>query len=257
MLKKLGIFFILTLITQSCVPLKKLIYLQEDDSSLLQHEQIQYRFKKGDRIVVNIKTRDKELNELLAPRQSMQNLTGDNIYFSAYEVDKDGHIELPVIGKINVLGKTAVEVKDAVVQKLLSTQFRNPDDIFVSVKPAGIQITVLGEVHGPGTITMLKAEPNILEAIAQSGDINLTGNRTDVIVIREEPDGTKKIFHIDLTKKNALNSPVFYLKNNDIVYVKPLPQKTIGTGTTFISTLSTLMGITSFAISIYLLTKSR
>ncbi len=255
--QKIFILFIFSMVVQSCVPLKKLIYLQEDKTTIEKQQQTIYRFKKGDRIVIDIQTRDEALNKLFGTTKTTNNYSGENIYFLGYEVDHEGFITLPVLGKIQAMGKSPEELKKTILEKLLATQINHPQDVFVKVKPAGIQVTLLGEVNSPGTHLILKPEPNILEAIARSGDITLTGNRQEVMVIREKENGAKTIKQIDLTRKDALNSEVFYLKNNDIIYVKPLPQKTIGTGTTLISTLTTLMSITSFAISVYLFTKSR
>jgi len=254
-MKRLIILTTVFLLLQACVPMKKLIYLQDDHSVTQKKDTSTYVFKKHDMIYLRIKTRDAELNVLFNPTNNNNNLSGGNIYFTSYTVDNQGYIDIPVIGKVKAEGETAEDLKNEIKRILLEQYFKNPQDVFVTVKPAGMIITVIGEVHSPGTLNILKENPNILEAIAQAGDINLTGNRTDIMVIRENADGTKEIGHIDLTKRDALNSPYYYLQNNDLIYIKPLPQKTIGTGTTFVNTLSTVMGITSFLISIYLLTR--
>ncbi len=254
-MKKLIYFYIILFSLQSCVPTKKLIYLQDDGSKIKKLESVEYKFKPNDLIYVKITTRDKKMNELFGSNENFNNVSKENLYFRSYTVDKNGYIELPLVGKIYVNGKSAGEIKSAIEHQLLTNYFRNKEDFHIIVKPAGIIVTVLGEVNNPGQINILKENPNVLEAIAQSGEIQLTGNRTDIMIIREKPNGAREIGHIDLTKREALNSPFFHLENNDLIYVKPLPQKTIGTGTTFVNTLSTLMGLTSFIISIYLLTR--
>ncbi|NPA46096.1 MAG: sugar transporter [Chlorobi bacterium] len=258
-MKKLTVFLLTIglMVMQSCIPTKKLIYLQDDNSKIENTPSENYRFKKGDLIYIDIKTRDEGLNALLQAgrNRGTNNVSGENLYFTAYMVDKDGMIELPVLGKMRAEGLTAPELKENIINKLLESQLRNRQDAFVKVMPAGIFVTVLGEVGGTGTVHIFKSHPNILEAIALSGDIKLTGNRTDVMVIRTKAGGEKEIAHLDLTKRSVMNSPYFYLKNNDIIYVKPLPQKTIGTGTTLIQTLTTIMSITSFAISLYLFSR--
>ncbi len=247
-----GGFFLFILLLQSCIPTKKLIYLQNDHSTVQPHGNQAYRFNIFDRIYIDIKTRDEQINKLLSGKTTTQNISGQNTYFMTYHVDKDGNIDLPVIGKMKAAGKTAEELKQDIKNELLKKFFRHPEDVYVKVLPAGINVTVLGEVGHSGTILMLEENPDLLKAIAQAGDIQLTGDRTDVMIIRQLPDGTRQIEHLDLTKRNVMNSPFFYLQNNDVVYVKPLPQKTIGTGTTFISTLTTVFSIVSFGISIYL-----
>ncbi len=254
-MRKIFLLLVLPFLFQACVPMKKLVYLQGDELASKAVKQEKYVFKQKDIIYVKIKTRDEKLNELFSENQSNTNLSGGNLYFTGYTVDSEGNIDLPVIGKIRAEGKTAEVLKKDIEDYLLKNFFKNPHDVFVTVKPAGMNITVLGEVGSPGTVTVLKENPNILEAIARAGEIKLTGNRSEIMVIREKTDGTKEVGYIDLTERSALNSPYFYLENNDMIYVKPLPQKTIGTGTTFVNTLSTLMGLTSFVISLYLLTR--
>ncbi len=256
-MKKIAIFLILAGILQSCIPTRKLVYLQDDGTQPAKEKTVEYRFKKGDQIYIDIKTRDEALNKLLGRKgqNNVNAINGQNLYFTSYLVDKNGRIELPVLGKIDAAGKTADELKKDIQQKLLATQLRNPQDLYVKVLPAGIFVTVLGEVGHTGNVYLFKQNPNILEVLAEAGDIQLTGDRRHVTVIRTLDDGTKEIGQLDLTKRAAMNSPFFRLKNNDIVYVKPLPQKTIGTGTTLIQTLTTLMSITSFALSLYLFTR--
>jgi len=257
-MKKFWLYTGIFLLLQACVPMKKLIYLQDDNTRPHKKELTEYVFKKKDMIYLRIKTRDEKLNELFNPGQNTNlSVQSGNLYFTSYIVDDEGYIEIPVIGKIRAAGKTAEQLKEEIKQYLLTHYFKNPQDVYVMLKPAGIVVTVLGEVKKPGTINILKENATILEAVAQAGDIELTGNRTDIMILREQTDGTRLIGHIDLTKRKALNSPFYYLHNNDLIYVKPLPQKTIGTGTTLVNTLSTVMGITSFVISLYLLTRRK
>ncbi len=248
----LGSIIFLLVFMQSCIPTKKLIYLQNDHSEIQAHGNEAYRFKTFDRIYIDIKTRDEQINQLLTGKTDTRNISGQNTYFITYHVDKEGFIDLPVIGRIKARGKTSDELKKDIKDELLRKFFRHPEDVYVKVLPAGISVTVLGEVAHSGTVILLEENPDILKAIAQAGDIQLTGDRTDVMIIRQLADGTRQIEHLDLTRKSVMNSPFFYLQNNDIVYVKPLPQKTIGTGTTLISTLTTVFSIVSFGISIYL-----
>ncbi len=253
-MKKIWILSISFLFLQACVPAKKLVYLQDDGSTPEKLAHTEYRFKPNDLIYVRIKTREPKMNELFGGKDNINLTSGSNLYFQTNQVNREGFIELPLIGKIQVSGKTAGEIKTQIENILLAGFFKNKQDFYVVVKPAGINVTVLGEVNNPGSVNLLKENPNVLEAIAQSGEIKLTGDRTEVLIIRQKPDGTREIDYLDLTRREVMNSPYFYLENNDIVYVKPLPQKSLGTGTTLVNTISTLMGLTSFLISIYLLT---
>ncbi len=101
-----------------------------------------------------------------------------------------------------------------------------------------MRFTVLGEVGGAGTKTLFQDKVNIIEALANSGDIKSTGNRKDVLIIRQYPQG-QKIHHIDLTDLAAIKSPYYYVQPNDMIYVRPLKRKFIGIGETAIQNLTT------------------
>ena len=144
---------------------------------------------------------------------------------------------MPVLGKLNVLGYTAEEIEKYIKQKLLEVEFNEAANLFITVKLAGFRYTVNGEIGNPGTQILYQDRVNILEAIANAGEIPITGDRTDVLIIRQYPQG-QKIHHIDLTDINALDSPYYFIQPNDIISIKPLKQKSLGTGTNALQTLS-------------------
>jgi len=170
-------------------------------------------------------------------------------------VDDHGNIEFPILGEINVLGFTIEEIEDKIKSKLLNEYFKETAQIFVTVKLAGLRFTVMGEVGGGGTTTLMQDKVNILEALANSGDIRNTGDRTDVLILRQYPQG-QKIHHIDLTDLAALKSPYYQIKPNDIIMVKPLKRKAIGAGETATQTIRTVAGLFSIAVSTYFLVKN-
>jgi polysaccharide export outer membrane protein len=133
--------------------------------------------------------------------------------------------------------------------------FKEEAGVYATVKLAGFRYTINGEVGGTGTKTLYQDKVNIMEAIANAGDITVTGDRKDVKVIRKFPQGSET-FSIDLTDSKAVNSPVFNLQPNDYIYVKPLKQKTWGTGKTGIESLSTIITVLSLATTTYLLLKN-
>jgi len=137
-------------------------------------------------------------------------------------------------------------------QKLLDEQFKETANIFVTVKLAGLRYTATGEIGNPGTITLFKERVNIFEAIANAGEIPLTGNRKEVMIIRQYPQG-QKIHSLDLTDVNVMKSPYYYIQPNDMIYVKPLKQKSIGTGETAVSSISTIATIVSLAATTVLI----
>lgn len=253
--------FCLGLLVTSCVPTQDLIYLQNKDntpnSNINEVKNKPYRLQTNDIINVSIKALDSKLVEIFSntTTQTSQTLTQDVLYFNGYTVDDHGNIRMPILGEVNVLGFTIEEARKKIEEKLLSDYFKKEAEIFVTVKLAGFRYTVNGEVNSPGTKVLYQDRVNILEAVANSGDITVTGDRKDVKVMRQFPQGVET-FSIDLTNANAMQSPCYYLQPNDYIYIKPLKQKTWGTGKTGIESLTTVITILSLATTTFLLFKN-
>ena len=147
------------------------------------------------------------------------------------------------------------EIKDKVEEELLKQYFKETAEIFVTVKLAGLRYTVTGEVGGTGVYTLFRDRVNIIEALANAGDIAQTGNRRDVLVIRQYPYG-QKIHHIDLTDIAAMESPFYFIQPNDIILVKPLKRKALGAGQTAIQNITTISSILAVLVSTYFLTRN-
>jgi len=132
-------------------------------------------------------------------------------------VDKNGEIDFPVLGKLKVAGLSPDELRTMLRGKLEGDYLKNP---IINIRLQNFTVTVLGEVKNPGTFPVNGERINILEALGFAGDLTIKGMRENVMVIRDF-DGTNVYTRIDLTKKEALNSPVYYLTQNDVVYVEP------------------------------------
>jgi polysaccharide biosynthesis/export protein len=133
-----------------------------------------------------------------------------------YLVDKSGAINFPVIGKITVAGLT----KEQAVEKMtteIKAHVKNP---IVNVRFINFKVTVIGEVNSPSTFIVTNEKINVLEALGLAGDMTAFGKRENVLIIREK-DGVRSTARINLNNKDVLNSPYFYLQQNDIVYVEP------------------------------------
>ncbi len=245
----------------SCVPTQDLIYLQKKDgeaTSTINEIKIKpYRLQVNDIISINIKAKDSRLVEMFSTSsgQSQQVASIESLYFNGYTIDDHGNIRIPIIGEMNILGTTIEETRNKIETELLSKYFQKEAGIFVTVKLAGFRYTINGEVSSTGTKILYQERVNILEAIANSGDITVIGDRKDVKVIRQFPQGAET-FSIDLTDSRATQSPAFYLQPNDYIYVKPLKQKTWGTGKTGIESLGTIITLLSLATTTYLLLKN-
>jgi polysaccharide export outer membrane protein len=258
---KIYLLFIFSLLLTSCIPNKDLIYLQDKNNSenqvVEQVNQKPYRLQTNDILIVTIKAIDPKLVEIFNSNLNQNGAAGNdsNNYFNGYSIDDHGNIKMPILGELNVLGFTVEDVR-LKIEKMLSEQyFKTEAGIFVTVKLAGFRYTINGEVGSTGTKTLYQDKVNIMEAIANAGDIAVTGNRKDVIVVRRFPQGSET-FRIDLTDSNATSSPCFYLQPNDYIYVKPLKQKSWGTGKTGIESLSTVITLLSLATTTYLLLKN-
>lgn len=247
----------------SCVPGKDLVYLQGNPESFDEIQRINntpYKLQVDDILNINIKTTNEELVSVFQKTESAgigNNQVGNNAgvgYFSDYSVDSYGNIRLPTLGEINVLGYTTLEVRKK-IQKGLRKFIKEQENLFVTVKLSGIKFTVIGEVVSPGTKILFQNRVSVIEAIANSGDITNVGNRKAVEIIRTNEFGAQK-FIIDLTKIEALNSEVFFIKPNDYINVIPLKQKAWGTGTTGLQTLSTFVSIFTLITSTIILAKN-
>lgn len=248
----------------SCITNKDVVYLQDkgtviDDSLILKEMAKPYRVQVNDILSINVKALDEELVSIFNPASSTANLNTNqgqsSLYFNGFTVDLHGNIKFPILGDINVLGYTIQDIESKVKAELLSQYFKETAEIFVTVKLAGLRYTVTGEVAGTGVYILYQDRANIIEALANAGDIAQTGDRRDVLVIRQYPDG-QKIHHIDLTDIVAMQSPYYYIQPNDIILVKPLKRKAIGAGQTGFQNLTTIASILSVLVSTYFLTKN-
>lgn len=248
----------------SCVSNKKTTYFQgaSNEKNYNFPHKI-YKTQVNDVLLINVTSKDKELTAFF---NAMGNNSGAqsgggggaaqqiNPYITGYRINKHGNIRLPYIGEINVLGYTFDEIRIK-IEKSLAKYIQNTDAYYVSVKNGGIKYTIVGEINSPGTGILQQYEVNIIDAIANSGDVTQYGNRTNVEVIRQEKDGVKK-YEIDLTNLASLDSDVFLVKNNDIINIKPIKQKPIGIGTTGLSVFNTVLSTFTVALTTILFINS-
>ena len=219
------------ILLNSCTSKKKLDYLQNIESVALEAsmKNAKSTIQPNDQLVIMVTAKDMDVvkpfnqnfssGQILqyslpsnnAPAQSQTSASGPT-----YMVDSQGNIEFPVIGKINTENKTTEELRD-ILKKEISKYVVNPQ---VSVKNTNYKITVLGEVNRPGTYNIPEAQTTVLEVLGLAGDLTIYGNREDILVLRNI-DGTMTKERLDLTKADFINSPYFYLKQNDVIIVSP------------------------------------
>lgn len=247
------------IVISSCVPYKDTVYIQNkematDSTLLVIEKQKPYRIQINDILNIRVKALDQNNVAILNPiGDENLNASGEErAYFDGFTVDVHGNIRVPILGLINVLGFTAEEIQKIIETKLLEEQFKETANIFVTVKLAGLRFTAYGEVASPGTTTLFQERVNIFEAIANAGEVTQFGDRTDVLVIRQYPQG-QKIHHLDLTDVNVMNSPFYYIQPNDNIYVKPVKQKSSGVGTNAFENLTRLVTVLSLVTTTILL----
>ncbi|MBD1393338.1 polysaccharide biosynthesis/export family protein [Mucilaginibacter glaciei] len=144
-----------------------------------------------------------------------------------YLVDQDGNIKMPSIGTIKVSGLTTTQIARLLETKLL-LDLKQPT---VNVRIQNFKISILGDVKNPGTFNITNERITLSEALSRSGDLNITGIRS-ILLIREL-EGKRTYVPIDLTSKDIITSPYYYLKNNDVIYVKPNRARSEDNGSTF------------------------
>src|SRR3970282_2188709 len=248
----------ISVLFSSCIPTQDLIYLQKkdnssDEMSISAVESKPYRLQTNDVLSITIKAIDPKLVAIFSTtNQGETGRSETGLYFDGFTVDDHGNIRMPVLGEINVIGFTLEEIRVRIEKQLLAEYFNKEANIFVTVKLAGFRYTINGEIGSTGTKTLFQEHVNVMEAIANAGDITITGDRKAVTIIRKSPTGV--IMHdIDLTDINVMNSPYFYLQPNDYIYIKPLKQKTWGTGKTGIESLGTIITLLSLATTTFFL----
>ena len=257
-MKRILTFILLAILINSCIPKKNLVYFQgelKQIDSLQRIQETPYRLQINDIITIQIKSPDKDLVTLFTTRATggttNYRYSEQSLYFDGYSIDKHGNIRVPYLGEINVLGYTTDEVREK-IDKEFENYFKNSDDVFVTVKLAGVRVTIIGEVKTTGVHIIYQNQVTLVDAIATAGDITVVGNRKNVSLFRKGPSGTER-FVVNMLDLSSFNKDNFYIQSNDVIYVEPLKQKSWGTGTTGMQTLTTIIAIFSLLTTTLLL----
>lgn len=211
------LLFILVLLISSCASKKEVVYFQNAGSfeTLVNKNDFSPKFKVDDLVSIYISTLD---NEASVPFNLFRGASEGGIRPEQvdYLIDQDGDIDFPIIGKIKIAGLSPEELR-VYLRAKLSDYLKDP---IINIRLRNFTVTILGEVARPGTYPVNGERITILEALGLASDLTIKGMRDNVLVIRDF-DGTKVYTRIDLTKKEAMSSPVYYLTQNDVVYVEP------------------------------------
>jgi polysaccharide export outer membrane protein len=245
--------FILT----SCVSNKKFIYLQDkgniitDSNGIMPVVSDAYKLQKGDILYISLSTDDERLNNIFVPMAGngmpvMQGpgISGGMLYFLGFTVTPNGEIEFPYLGKINVVNLNIEETK-VVIESQLKKYFKV---FFLQIKIAEFKYAVIGYVNRPGQYFFQQNKVNIFEAISTAGDLQNIANRYEIQLYRQYPSGVK-LHILDLTDRSLINSPLWYIQPNDVLYVVPMKSRVIGD----LSSLQSSFGIIAPLLSTMLL----
>lgn len=235
-----------------CASYKDIVYFQDINERELKPLQTEYEavIKKDDRLVIVVSGSDKTVT---APYNlTLTELTGVTSGVSnnpeqatlSYLVDSQGDIEFPILGRIHVEGMTRNEL----VQHLTTEIGKDVKDPIVYVNFKNFKITVLGEVRSPGTYTIDSEKISVLQALGRAGDLSLTAKRDGIILIREV-DGVQQHYNIDLRNSDILESPYFYMQQNDVLYIPPSPTR-VAQGTAATGLWGAMLSTISSAISV-------
>ena len=241
-------FFLVTfLFLASCASKKDIYYFQDIDISNQQNSFKFLSIQPGDILDIQIKAFNLE-SVLIFQRQYSASLPQNQIQnrvVDGYLVGEDGIINLPIIGSVDTNDKTtnslAIEI-----QKALSPYIKNPS---VNIRLLNFRVSVLGEVAKPGTFTVLEERISIPQALGLAGDLTINGDRNHLLLVRNQ-EGQKLNQVIDLTKSEFLQSEFYFLKQNDIIYVRPNNARIKSSG--LVGNVSTLVSILSLAVSLFI-----
>ena len=263
-MKKLFSLTILTLLLMaitSCQSTKNIAYIQNSDSISYAQSRFLYDAKimPKDQLTITVNTVNPEASlpyNLLLQNAYTQgrilSTTGGTLM--PYLVDNEGYINFPVVGRLKVSGLTKSECENMILEKIRPYMAETENPV-VTVRMSSYSVSVLGEVARPGSFQVAREKITILEALAQAGDLTIYGVRNKVKLIREDATGKKEIHTLDLTNANIVNSPYYYLQQNDIVYVEPNKVKaqnaSVGSMTTlWVSATSILISVASLIVNI-------
>lgn len=247
----------------SCSAPKNIAYIKNSDEVDFSHSAYLYdaRIMPKDVLTITVNTVNPEasapFNLIVSTSLNTSNVNqtfGTNRALQSYLVSNDGTIEFPVLGTLQVGGLTKIECEKMIHDKI-KPYLNAKETPVVTVRMANYKISVLGEVNRPGMFTVDNEKINIFEALAKAGDLTIYGVRDNVKLIRENADGKKEIHTIVLNDANIINSPYYYLQQNDILYVEPNKVKaqnsTVGQTTSlWISATSILISFASLLFNI-------
>jgi polysaccharide export outer membrane protein len=248
-----NLFLLLTglLLFNSCASKKDIYLLQEQNSISGQVDFIAPKIQVNDILSVLITAENLQAAQFFNTSNMINGvgmINAEMLKLTGYLVDEKGKIDIPTLGTILVTDKTVSELENFIAQEIKTRKFlENPT---VTARVINAKVTVSGEVNRPGTYTFTEQVLTLPQALGYAGDLTINGKRNNILLIREE-NGERTYAYIDLTKSDFFNSPYYYVKQNDWIYVYPNAPKVASSG--FIGNVGTVLGLGSFVLTITLL----
>ncbi len=249
LLSLLGLIFF-----NSCVSNKKFILMQNaktsssNDSAKSNYvidRSLSYKLQVNDILYISVASTDEMVTKAFSHNTGNQQMMqaqgggiGNMFYLIGYSINNAGEINLPILGDINVVGLTAQQAKEKLEEEL-KKYFK----VFhLVVKLAEMPFTIIGEVARAGRYSGMINQITLFEALALAGDFSPIANRKNVTIIRQNPDGIK-VYKVDFTQADLINTPYYILRPNDVIYVEPLKSRSIGNFSSFQNSLQTITPI--------------
>ena len=247
MIRSLFYSLILIVLVTSCASKKDVYYFQDIDSTASENSFKFLNIQPGDILDIQIKALNPE-SVLVFQRQStlgLQQQQVQNRAIDGYLVGEDGSINLPIVGAIDTSNQSTQALAQ-IIQEALTPYINNPT---VNIRLLNFRVSVLGEVNNPGTFTVLEERLSLPQALGLAGDLTINGDRNHLLLIRNE-EGKKTNQVIDLTKTDFLKSSFYFLKQNDVIYVRPNSARVKSSG--LVGNAGTLVSILSLAVSLFI-----
>jgi polysaccharide export outer membrane protein len=268
--KNLILSFVFIVLFTGCNTQKQVVYLQ-NAGTMINHSDSNKssipdpKLKIGDLLIITVNASTPEaavpFNLPLIPSGESMNSyamsSGVGISGGAglqnYLVDVNGYITFPILGKINVMGMNKTDLSEYIKDKIYP--FYIKEEPIISIRYANYKVSVLGEVARPSVYYIQNERINILEAIALAGDLTIYGKRNNLLLIRENNEGMRESVRIDLRDERLIDSPYYYLQQNDVIYIQPNNPKSRSSALSTAESLSisivgTLISLTSLLVNL-------
>jgi polysaccharide export outer membrane protein len=211
------------LLSASCNSKKEVVYLQQSSGVQKENNTSSYEpvLQADDVLLIVISAENPEVAapynlNYLSALQGTQMAATNPLGLQSYLIDKEGNVDFPLLGKMKLAGLTRIEA----IQKIKSELENHIKYPSVNLRILNFKVSVIGEVNRPGSFPVLSERITLLEALSLAGDLTIYGSRNSILIIREK-EGVKTIEKVDITKRDFINSPYYYLCQNDQIYVEP------------------------------------